>query len=203
MTAPQVTAITDSLSADVPKLLSTGANWGIFCECFVPAVKAKGKWGHFDGTTTRPTAITSPPSAAEINAELEWLQNEATALNLLNQKLPDSTIMKIRNLATVALRWDAVKEEYTRKVTYAQTDMRNKFLQSKCSPKADVREFLEDLTLEKENLATYGVDISDSDYRSTIISAIPIYLSNYASSQLSSYHLFAPTDPKDLPRNSR
>lgn len=44
-------------------------------------------------------------------------------------------------------------------------------------------------------LATYGVEISDDDYRSTIISCIPTYLSNYASSQLSAYRLLAPKDP--------
>jgi hypothetical protein len=58
-----ITALTDSLPLDVPTLLSTGANWAIFDLCFLSAVQAKGKWGHFDGTVTSPPHAVEPPLA--------------------------------------------------------------------------------------------------------------------------------------------
>lgn len=87
-----INAIVDSLSNDVPKLQANRVNWGIFQECFVPAIQAKDKWGHYDGTTPCPTAaIPSAPTTTE----------------LLNQKIPDSTIMKIRRLDTVGSNFHA------------------------------------------------------------------------------------------------
>ena len=51
------TSLSDSLSSSVPKLESTGINWAIFSVRFQDAVEAKGFWGHFDGTTTRPVTV--------------------------------------------------------------------------------------------------------------------------------------------------
>lgn len=70
-------------------------------------------------------------------------------------------------------RWNAIVTEYTEKGAYAQTDMRARFLESKCPDKGNVREFL--------------------DGRSTIISSLPIALANFASSQLASARLYAST----------
>ena len=44
----------DTLPASVPKLETSGKNWLLFSIRFQLAVKAKGKWGHFDGSVPRP-----------------------------------------------------------------------------------------------------------------------------------------------------
>lgn len=54
----------------------------------------------------------------------------------------------------------------------------------KCPEKGDVRKFLDGLRVKCKELATVGVDISKSDYLSTIISSLPFSLLNFASSQL-------------------
>ncbi|KAL5520227.1 hypothetical protein ACEPAG_9440 [Sanghuangporus baumii] len=51
---------------------------------------------------------------------------------------------------------------------------------------ADVHKYLNDLRMKHETLAQSGVTITDSDYRSTIISCLPHFLANFASSQLTS-----------------
>ena len=40
----------DTLLANIPKLDTSRKNWVTFIACFQAAVKAKGKWGHFDGS---------------------------------------------------------------------------------------------------------------------------------------------------------
>jgi hypothetical protein len=55
---------TDILPSSVPKLLPMGLNWTVFSIRFKEAIKAKGFWGHFDGTSLKPI-VNSPPGAGE------------------------------------------------------------------------------------------------------------------------------------------
>jgi hypothetical protein len=71
----------------------------------------------------------------------------------------------------------------------------------KCPDKGNVHEFLDELRVEKEKLSTYGVTIDNKDYRSTIITSLPNFLSNFASSLLANMRLHATmgtVDPDQL-----
>jgi reverse transcriptase-like protein/LTR polyprotein gag-polypeptide-like protein/zinc knuckle protein len=177
-------SLSDTLPSSVPKLDAEGDNWAIFLVRFMDAVEAKGFWGHFDGSSPAPVT-TIDLSDAEKAAKIQWDKDERSAKTLLTQKLPDSTVMEIHAKKTVKERWEAVVKEYTVKGTYAQTEMRAKFLTSRCPEKGNAREFLRGLRLKKEELAQVGVKISDEDYLSTIISSLPDGLSNFASMQMS------------------
>ena len=128
---------------------------------------------------------TTDSSAADIAAKNQWEKDERSAKTLLTQRLPDSTVMEVHSKKTVKERWEAVVKEYTVKGAYAQTEMRAKFLTSRCPEKGSARDFLRGLRLKKEELAQVGVTISDDDYLSTIISSLPDALSNFASMQMS------------------
>ena len=93
--------------------------------------------------------------------------------------------MEIHSKKTVRERWEAVVKEYKVKGAYTQTEMRAKFLTSRCPEKGNAKDFLRSLRLKKEELAQVGVKISDEDYMSTIISSLPDTLSNFASMQMS------------------
>jgi hypothetical protein len=67
----------------------------------------------------------------------------------------------------------------------------------KCPDKGNIREFLDELHVKKEKLATYGVTIEDKDYRSTIVTSLPNFLSNFASSLLANTRLHATTGTVD------
>src|ERR1700678_4452270 len=177
-------SLSDTLPSTVPKLDTEGDNWAIFYVRFMDALEAKGFWGHFDGTSTLPVT-TSESSDADIAAKNQWEKDERSAKTLLTQRLPDSTVMEIHSKKSVKERWEAVVKEYTVKGAYAQTDMRAKFLQSRCPERGNTRDFLRKLRLKREELAQVGVKISDEDYLSTIISSLPDALSNFASMQMS------------------
>jgi hypothetical protein len=190
------TSLSDSLPSSIPKLDASGLNWVIFSIRFQDAIEAKGFWSHFDGTGSRPLAApvtvtdadgnmtTTPPSDAAIAAVDKWDKDERSAKSLLTQKIPDSTLMRIHNKRSVQERWEAIVTEYTEKGAYAQTDLRGRFLESKCPDKGNVREFLDSLRVKREELASVGVDIDEKDYRSTIISSLPFSLANFTSSQV-------------------
>ncbi|KAI0060482.1 hypothetical protein BV25DRAFT_1807123, partial [Artomyces pyxidatus] len=112
----------DTLPSNVPNLDSRGLNWTIFYTRFELAAKAKGLWNHFDGSTPHPS-IPASPSAVE-----QWDKDENTALYLLSQRVPDSTLIMLRKRKTAAEQWSTLVAEYTRKSAYAQTTMRHKFL---------------------------------------------------------------------------
>ena len=179
------TSLSDALPSTVPKLDATGANWAIFGFRFQDAVEAKGYWGHFDGTVSRPTAADpAAPTAAETAAIAQWDKDERSAKSLLTQKLPDSTVVLIHGKVLVKERWDAVVKEFSKKSAYAQTDLRAKFMAMRCPEKTNPREFLENLRVKKEELSQAGVTIEEKDYFSVILSSLPFSLSNFASNLL-------------------
>ena len=218
-TAP--TSLSDTLPSSIPKLDASGMNWAIFAVRFQDAVEAKGFWGHFTGAKPRPTAVvpgtkavtvptavpaegeeapapvaaapTTPVLTAEelAVAQKQWDKDELSAKSLLTQKIPDSTLMRIHAKKTVRERWEAIVSEYTEKGAYAQTDLRKEFLKSKCPVRSNVRTFLDDLRVKREELASVGVKISEDDYRSTVINSLPFSLANFASSQLAAAQLFS------------
>ncbi|OJA13368.1 hypothetical protein AZE42_11464 [Rhizopogon vesiculosus] len=132
---------TDTLPNNVPKLDVKGTNWAIFSLRFQIAVGAKELWTHFDGTAPRPVGTPT------------WQKSESLAKHLLTQRIPDSTALRVWNLTDVAAMWTEIVREYTEKGTYAQTDLRTKFLESKCPSGGDVRQFLDDLRTKCDELA--------------------------------------------------
>ena len=68
MTTLTTSSLSDTLSAAIPKLEAEGENWAIFFIWFTDAIKAKGFWGHFDGSMLKPT-LSSTPTEDEIKAK--------------------------------------------------------------------------------------------------------------------------------------
>ena len=169
---------TDILPSSVPKLLATGLNWTAFSMHFEDAIRAKGLWGHFDGSISKPT-VSSPATADEVTALAQWDKDDLSAKALLTHRIPDSTLIRVHGKPLLKDRWDLIKNEYTSKGAFAQADLRSHFMESKCPDKGNVREFLDSLRVKKEELSTYGVMIEDKDYRSTIITSLPHHLSNF------------------------
>src|SRR5258708_9850416 len=171
------TSLSDILPSSIPKLNATGINWAIFSVRFQDAVEAKGFWGHFDGTSMCPELSTSA-TANETAAKNQWEKDEQSAKSLLIQKIPNSTLMRVHSKTSVKERWEAIVKEFTDKGAYAQTELRTKFLESRCPDKGNIREFLEGLRVKKEELAQVGVTIDDKTHLSTIIPSLPHSLSN-------------------------
>ena len=67
MSTSTATALADTLPSSVPKLNTSGLNWAIFSLRFQDTVEAKGFWGHFDGTTPCPNAVTTTTATATVD----------------------------------------------------------------------------------------------------------------------------------------
>jgi len=86
-----------------------------------------------------------------------------------------------------------ITSKYTEKGAFVQTDLRMCFLKSKCPDKSNVRQFLDELCMKWEELATVGVDIDKKDYCSTIIFSLPYFFAGFASNQLAAVKLYSST----------
>ena len=144
MSTVATTSLSDTLPSSIPKLDASGINWAIFSVCFQDAIESKGFWDHFDSSTTHPeqsyTAVVTAvdgnttggteviPAADLVKSQDQWDKDEHLAKSLLTQKIPDSTLMCIHTKKTIVKRWKsrAIVTEYTKKGSYAQTDLRQK-----------------------------------------------------------------------------
>ena len=81
----------DTLPTSIPKLDHHGENWAIFKIRFQNAMEAKDKWGHFNGSSSRPPlpeqtllfteaeATENESVAEEVDLVAKWDKNERTA----------------------------------------------------------------------------------------------------------------------------
>jgi hypothetical protein len=136
---------------------------------------------------------SNPPLPSELATVAQWTKDEAATKNLLLQKLPDLTAIKICCQGTVYAAGTAIMKEYTEKSIFAQNELHTSFLESKCAKKGNIHQFLNDLQTKQEELSSVSIDVDEKDYYSTIISSLPTYLSNFASSQLAIAKLYSPS----------
>ncbi|KAF8235484.1 hypothetical protein L208DRAFT_1256697 [Tricholoma matsutake] len=94
MSTPTPVSISE-FGSTVDKLDASGKNWVTFQQHFVIAVKQKRVHGHFDGTSMKPTLLSSPTDD-ETKALNVWQEKEDTAMYLLSQKLANLTLNKYR-----------------------------------------------------------------------------------------------------------
>ena len=94
---------------------------------------------------------------------------------------------------TAKARWDQVSAEFTAKSVYAQNDLESAFYEMKCQKGDDVCIFLTSLQYKREELAAAGVSITDRDYQRTVLRGITEELARFASTILSSTHIFGST----------
>lgn len=201
----------DVLPADIERLMDDGSNWFIYEMRFSLAMRAKGKWGHFNGMLTRPANAPAAPNVAGMpqaeadaalaaHAELEleaieqqlmWDRNENMSEYMLAQRISNSLLGRLRRHITVAEKWAAMTTEFMQKTMYQTTTMKADFLARRCAQDGDVRVFLDSLETERETLAMSGVDITDTEYRSTMVSGIPSFLREFATTQIESARTFA------------
>ena len=176
MSSVTTTSPSDTLPSSIPKLDASGINWAIFSVRFQDAIEAKGFWNHFDGSSIRPEQTYTPqitdtdgtttggtpiiPPDELAASQYQWDKDKHSAKSLLTQKIPNCTLMCIHTKKTVVERWNSIVMEYTEKGAYTQTDLQQKFLELKCPSQGNVHEFLDNLRVKKEELATVGVIIS-------------------------------------------
>jgi len=158
------------------------------------------RWGHFDGSEPRPVPkdINNPTDTEKQEAK-NWDREDQIARNLLNKRLPDTTMLEVRQYKTAKERWHVVTQEFTAKSAYARNALHRSFVDMRCPKGGDVRAFLTNLKIRRNKLLAAGVTINNEDFERTVLNGIPDALSAYASQTLTSAHLSGNTlEMKDI-----
>jgi hypothetical protein len=153
--------------SNVPKLEVDGTNWVMFSTRLRIALNDKDVYGHLDGTSVKP----DPDADAE--GYSAWLKKENQALNLLTQKLHDSTLTKLLSLSSAAEWWTAVTKEFTVKSSHVVAAMRTAFEKMKCADGGNIRTHLDKLRAKHEDLIRVGVTIPLDQWSTRIIGSLP------------------------------
>jgi hypothetical protein len=162
-------------------------------------MKVTRRWGYFTGTKLYPhLADLNQVTTDEATAIKLWEYEDAVASYLLSQRLPDTTEMCLANCSTTKEQWTMVSLDYQAKSAYPQADLQQAFLEMHCAKGADVREFLTSLCYKCEELAAAGVQVTDEEYKRTILRGIPAKLGTFASQLLSAATLISKSAPVDL-----
>lgn len=109
-----------------------------------------------------------------LEAQKAWDRNDAVAKSLLAQRIPDSTLVRVVQLATAAEWWAIVKSEYEVKWKREQARIKAMFLMQTPAAKVySVQSKLESLKEQREILKGYAIHISDVEFCEMISRAFP------------------------------
>ena len=170
---------------NIPRLEHDGSNWAIYAIRFRSAMRATNRWDYFNGSKPRPS-VKDPqaPSKDEKEATELWEKEDEIARYLLQQRLPDSTVLGLNSCTSTAMCWKRVSDEYTAKSVYAQNDKEQEFLEMRCPKGGEVRPFLISVRNKREELAAAGIRTSSKDYQCTVLRGIPEDLAKFAAQLL-------------------
>ena len=132
----------------IPKLEIDSSNWVIFKDNFLFAVALKG---HVDGPDIVPAPVGFSHQPGEPLKEdqqealkeyqlkhTKWEMEENIVKQALASVIPDSLFIEVRRKETVALMWDAVKDQREKKSRMITVDMHQKLQSEKCNEQGDV-----------------------------------------------------------------
>ncbi|KIL54677.1 hypothetical protein M378DRAFT_92109, partial [Amanita muscaria Koide BX008] len=180
------TSLNDFYSS-VDKLEADGSNWVMFQLRFEAAVKYKKVYGHFDGSTPKPTSPVGekPMTEAEMTAhakELEkWTDQEAIARHILFHLMPNSLLVKINRKPFISDMWKWIVTEYTRKSMAMRSHLHAEFMAMRYVKGTDLRKEFDRVLMKYEELVNANVVISTNEYRTLIYNFVPPELSSWLS----------------------
>ena len=175
---------------NILRLEHNGTNWAIYAIRFRSAMRATNRWDYFDGSKPCPTAKNPhAPSKDKKEAAELWEKEDEIACYLLQQRLPDSTVLGLNSCTSTAMCWKQVSDEYTAKSMYTQNDKEQEFLEMRCPKGGEVRPFLISVRNKREELAAAGIRTSSKDYQRTILRGIPEDLAKFTAQLLGAAHI--------------
>ena len=175
----------DIEGTNVPHLDIEGTKWTMFALCFLKAMIAAGRWGHFDGSSPCPVPKDSHnPTDKEMQVIWQWTRKDQIMDYLLDQHIPKKIALDIMGFRTTKEHWDYIKKHFSAKSEHAKADLYQVFIDMKCPRNTDIWEFLNKMSTKRHELEVISVTVSDIDYQCTILRSLPNHLLAYASNTL-------------------
>ncbi|KAA1476188.1 hypothetical protein DENSPDRAFT_752352, partial [Dentipellis sp. KUC8613] len=102
----------------------------------------------------------------------EYQKRESMILAQLYATIPDSLLIKIKNLPT-AQAWAELCNEFESQSDLYKIDIRCKMMELCCAEGGDVRAHIDTLIAFQDQLSGLGSPLPDSDYAAVIMGSLP------------------------------
>ena len=187
----------------IPKLEVSGTNWVIFKDRFTWALDARGILDHIDGSGSEPiepveapvdkaTPLTEEQTMAEAEKQeklvaewkkdaKEWKQGEAIAKQQIASSIPDSLFMKIRAKGTAYDIWTELGKHFEKRSRMVSIDLRRRLQEMRCAEKGNVVDHFTSLRTMREDLASMGESLTETDFYAIIMGSLPSSYDPYLS----------------------
>ena len=182
----------------IPKLEVSGINWVIYKDRFALALDARGMMDHVDGTRVEPKDPISEEIRAKVKETLltdeqkkldiewkkdlkEWKQGEAITKQQIASSIPDSLFMKVRGKGSAYEMWKELGSHFEKRSRMVSIDLHRRLQETRCAEKGDIIEHLTNLRTMRENLASMGESLSDTDFYAIIMGSLPSSYDHYLS----------------------
>ena len=180
----------------IPKLDVSGSNWVIYKERFTWALDARGIANHIDETGEEPldplteairkteTGLSAEQQKQDIEwkKELkEWKTGEAVAKQQIASSIPDSLFLKIRTNGSAFKIWKALEDHFQKRSQMVAIDLRRRIQNQRCGDKDDIVAHFATLRTMREDLASMGQKLEDTDFYAIVMGSLPTSYDPYIS----------------------
>ena len=181
-----MTSILKEETIKVPMLKVDGSNWINYKSRIKLAVEAKGLPGYLTGMKVLPTHPqvrkddTWTPTKDEQKlideydkVEPEWTKENMQVKQIIAASLPDMLYLKIHTLKLAHSQWESLATEFEQCSGVVAIELHRKLQGLRCRDKADVHVHFSKMELMRQELASFGQFISDTDYAAILLSSLP------------------------------
>ena len=174
--------------------LNRNTNWVTFKRRMTIDIEARAHLiQHLEGQAPHPKAPAQPkgkPTQQEQDEYEEKLEKYKDAVDLwctcdaivkrqIIHNIPNTVLICIQNLSTIANMWDALQREFKGWTAFVQNDLRHKISLAKCGENENVHEHTDQMQYMFEELAGMGVKISDNEYLAMLMRSMPNTYANF------------------------
>ena len=195
----------------VPRLPNNGKGFVIWKERVKLSIRARGLFGHLDGTATKPE---DPPTRAvgatltedEVKATEKhakdlntYLQEQAIVFQQIASTIPDSLYLKIKGKPTVQEAWNALKADFEKRSRMITVELRKKLQDIRCAENGNIRTHFDNIRSMREELASLGAVLGEEDFSAIILGSLPKTYDQFLSAVTTTASVLKwELDPEDL-----
>src|SRR5271170_7025084 len=194
----------------VPKLPADGKGFVVWKERLELSVRARGLFGHLDGTATKPaeplegvevegSALTPEEVSGRSTDMKRYLQEQAIVFQQIASTIPDSLYLKIKGKPTVKEAWDALKADFEKRSRMITIELRKRLQDTRCTESGNIRTHFDNIRMLREKLASLGTILNEPDFSAIILGSLPKSNDQFLSAVTATASVMKhDLDPEDL-----
>src|SRR5271168_228940 len=169
----------------IPKLPADGKGFVVWKERLELSIRARGLYGHLDGTVPRPQDPPTRPEGSILTEEevssktqhandlSKYLQEQAVVFQQIASTIPDSLYLKIKGKTPVKEAWDTLKTDFEKRSKMITVDLRKRLYDIRCTENGNIRTHFDNIRNMREELASLGTTLSEPDFSAIILGSLP------------------------------